>query len=404
MRVFPIKTLLPKKDDAQRIASLGSGKLSAEVLQSKAQALPESYLRVVKPQFLDSSLMSETQAFYDASRANLSKLLKEKFLLVHEPNVFLYEQTHHSGKKIAGWIVGVDAEDYLDGRIKKHENTLTSKENRLVRHISALESMAEPVLLSQQLPLELNQLVLAITSKREADLSVSDEFYNTHKVWKVEIKEEIDLVCKLLNNLPSLYIADGHHRCASSSRYLTERFGNNSGKGIMALIADESELLIKPFFRMLKGVDSTILWDFLEEHRIHHYEIGHSLGFEDLKKGQVLCIAKDRRCVIELSESMLGDKAIDKLDVRVVEKKILQPAFGLSSSSEDDRYQFLRGDTPLDSIKLQLQNGDIDLAFLFAPNQMEEVRAVADEGDTMPAKSTFIEPKIPTGLIIEDYR
>ena len=101
---------------------------------------------------------------------------------------------------------------------------------------------------------------------------------------------------------------------------------------------------------------------------------------------------------------MLGDKAIDKLDVRVVEKKILQPAFGLSSSSEDDRYQFLRGDTPLDSIKLQLQNGDIDLAFLFAPNQMEEVRAVADEGDTMPAKSTFIEPKIPTGLIIEDYR
>ncbi len=88
----------------------------------------------------------------------------------------------------------------------------------------------------------------------------------------------------------------------------------------------------------------------------------------------------------------------------MVEKKILQPAFGLSSSSEDDRYQFLRGDTPLDSIKLQLQNGDIDIAFLFAPNQMEEVRAVADEEDTMPAKSTFIEPKIPTGLIIEDYR
>lgn len=404
MRVFPIKTLLPKKDDAQRIASLGSGKLSAEVLQSKAQALPESYLRVVKPQFLDSSLMSETQSFYDASRANLSRLIKEDFLLAHEPSVFLYQQTHHSGNKITGWIVGVDAEDYLEGRIKKHENTLTSKENRLVRHISALESMAEPVLLSQQLPVELNQLGIAIISERKADLSVSDEFYNTHKVWKVHIKEEINLVCTLLNNLPSFYIADGHHRCASSSRYLTERFGNNSGKGIMALIADESELLIKPFFRMLKGVDSTALWDFLEKHRIHHYEIGHSLGYEDLKKGQVLCIAKDRRCVIELSNEMLGDKAIDKLDVRVVEKKILQPAFDLFSSSEDDRYQYLRGDTPLDSVKMQLQNDDIDLAFLFAPNKMEEVRAVADEGDTMPAKSTFIEPKIPTGLIIEDYR
>lgn len=404
MRVFPIKTLLPKKDDAQRIASLGSGKLSAEVLQSKAQALPESYLRVVKPQFLDSSLMSETQAFYDASRANLSKLIKEKFLLVHEPSVFLYEQTHHSGKKITGWIVGVDAEDYLEGRIKKHENTLISKENRLVRHISALESMAEPVLLSQQLPVELNQLGVTIISEREANLSVSDEFYNTHKVWKVEINEEIHLVCNLLSKLPSLYIADGHHRCASSSRYLTERFGNNSGKGIMALIADESELLIKPFFRMLKGVDSSALWDFLDKHRIHHYEIGHSLGYGDLKKGQVLCIAKNRRCVIEISDEMLGEKAIDKLDVRVVEKKILQPAFGLYSSSEDDHYQFLRGDTPLDSVKLQLQNDDIDLALLFAPNQMEEVRAVADEGDTMPAKSTFIEPKIPTGLIVEDYR
>ena len=404
MRVFPIKTLLPKKDDAQRIASLGSGKLSAEVLQSKAQALPESYLRVVKPQFLDSSLMSETQAFYDASRANLSKLIKDDFLLEHNPSVFLYEQTHHSGNKITGWIVGVDAEDYLEGRIKKHENTLTSKENRLVRHISALESMAEPVLLSQLLPIELNELCSKIKNGHEADLGVSDEFYNTHKVWKIDTNEEVSLICGLLNQLPSLYIADGHHRCASSSRYLTERFGNNSGKGIMAVIADEAELLIKPFFRMLKGVDSAILWDFLEEHRIHHYEIGHSLGYEDLKKGQILCIAKDRRCVIELSEAMLGDKAIDKLDVRVVEKKILQPAFGLSSSSEDDRYQFLRGDTPLDSVKLQLQNDAIDLAFLFAPNQMEEIRAVADEGDTMPAKSTFIEPKIPTGLIIEDYR
>lgn len=403
MRVFPIKTLLPKKEDAQRIASLGSGKLSAEVLQSKAKALPESYLRVVKPQFLDSSLMSETQAFYDASRANLKRLLSEDILIEHQESIFYYEQTHHSGVKIDGWIVGVDADDYLQGRIKKHENTLVNKENRLVRHISALESMAEPVLLSQILPNELEKISEEITSSH-ADLGVSDEFYNTHKVWIISDDQRVSIICSLLNELDSLYIADGHHRCASSSRYLTERFGHGSGKGIMAVISDETKLLIKPFFRLLKNIDVPTLWSYLEKEGIHHYEIGHSMGYEDLKKGQVLCISRDRRCVIELDKSLFGKKAIDKLDVRVVEKKILQPAFGLESSSKDERYSFLRGDTPLDSIKLQLQNEDVDLALLFAPTKMEEIRGVADEGDTMPAKSTFVEPKIPTGLIIEDYR
>jgi uncharacterized protein (DUF1015 family) len=403
MRVFPISTLLPEKNRAQRVASLGSGKLSADVLQSKAQALEDSYLRVVKPQFVDASLISETQEFYDKSRQNLIHLIKTGCLKTHPKNMFLYEQHHHSGIKLSGWIIGVDAEDYINGKIKKHENTLTSKENRLVRHIAALESMAEPVLLSQKLPDTLKLLAEEIIQS-EADLQVSDELYNIHRVWKLRTDEDIKTVQDAFENVDSLYIADGHHRCAASSRYLIERYGSNSGKGIMALVMDDEDLLVKPFYRMLSNIDPKVLWDFLDSQKIHHWEVAHSLNYEDLKKGQILCITRDIRCVIEISPQMQGESALSQLDVRVLETEILRKTFDLKDSSNEDRLSFMRGDTPLDSIAQKLFNKEIDIAFLFAPNSMSEIRMVADQGDTMPAKSTFIEPKIPTGLIIEDYR
>jgi len=403
MRVFPISTLLPEKNRAQRVASLGSGKLSAEVLQSKAQALNDSYLRVVKPQFIDSSLISETQEFYDKSRQNLVNLIKMGCLQTHPKDMFLYEQHHHSGIRLSGWILGVDAEDYLNGKIKKHENTLTSKENRLVRHIAALESMAEPVLLSQKLPQELNKLRDVICSS-EADLQVSDELYNIHRVWKISNEEITSKIVEIFNGFDSLYIADGHHRCAASSRYLIERYGSNSGKGIMALIMDEEELLVKPFYRMLSQVDTNLLKEFLDKEKIHHWEVGHSLRYEDLKKGQILCITRNERFVIEISSEMMGESALSQLDVRILETEILRKVYDLKDSSNEDRLSFMRGDTPLDSISRKLNDLEIDIAFLFSPNTMSEIRLVADQGDTMPAKSTFIEPKIPTGLIIEDYR
>jgi len=403
MRVFPISTLLPEKNRAQRVASLGSGKLSAEVLQSKAQALNDSYLRVVKPQFIDSSLISETQEFYDKSRQNLVNLIKMGCLQTHPRDMFFYEQHHHSGIRLSGWILGVDAEDYLNGKIKKHENTLTSKENRLVRHIAALESMAEPVLLSQKLPQELNKLRDVICSS-EADLQVSDELYNIHRVWKISNEEITSKIVEIFNGFDSLYIADGHHRCAASSRYLIERYGSNSGKGIMALIMDEEELLVKPFYRMLSQVDTNLLKEFLDKEKIHHWEVGHSLRYEDLKKGQILCITRNERFVIEISSEMMGESALSQLDVRILETEILRKVYDLKDSSNEDRLSFMRGDTPLDSISRKLNDLEIDIAFLFSPNTMSEIRLVADQGDTMPAKSTFIEPKIPTGLIIEDYR
>jgi uncharacterized protein (DUF1015 family) len=101
---------------------------------------------------------------------------------------------------------------------------------------------------------------------------------------------------------------------------------------------------------------------------------------------------------------MIGESALSKLDVNILETKILSKTYDLKDSSEDNRLTFMRGDTPLDTIIQKLTEGSIDLAFLFAPNTMSEIRLVADQGEIMPPKSTFIEPKIPTGLIIEDYR
>jgi uncharacterized protein (DUF1015 family) len=403
MRIFPISTLTPEPQEASVIASLGSGKLNMELLESKATKNEFSYLRVVKPQFIQKHILPDTEEFYTQSKLNFDALLLNNKLIAQKNGIFYYQQIHHSGPKIGGWILGIDAEDYLDGNIKKHENTITDKENRLMRHIAALESMAEPVLLTQKLSKNLHELAGIITQKIPF-VQIADEYHNLHQIWRLQDPQDIELVIKEFLNISSLYIADGHHRCAASSRYLLEKYGNRSGKGIMSLVVDEDSLLIKPFYRLIKNIDPKMFWDYLVTLNMVHEEVSLPIQYQDLNKGQFLCISTDRICKITIPDHLKGHTALHKLDVKIVESQILNPIYNVSDSATDNRLSFLRGDTSMDQVISHMKNNQIELAFLFAPNSMKEVKDVADENSIMPPKSTFVEPKIPTGLIIEDYR
>lgn len=400
---FLIQTFLPDPSSVNEIVTLGSGKLPESVLVEKAQQFPSNYIRVVKPQYMDQSLVPGTSEFYDKSKFYFDELILNSKLIPQQDCIYYYNQKHNSGVNLGGWIVGIDADDYLDGRVKKHENTLKAKEERLVKHIQILQSMAEPVLLSTILPETLKLAAQKHISSEKPIMEIADENNNIHQLWQILEPGSINIVLNMLNGIESLYIADGHHRVSSTSQYIIQEFGHNSGKGFMSLIMDEGDLLIKPFFRFLKDVDSSVLIPFLQKENIHFEYLEKAVSYDSINKGEVVFYSNTFIVKVFLPE-VLNASAKDKLDVSVTERIILNPLYSLHDSSQDARIGFQRGDTPIQEIMNQLLSRSINLAMLFHPNSMSEIRNVADENEIMPPKSTFIEPKLLTGMVIEDYR
>lgn len=289
IRVIPFKALVPKSEFANSVVTLGSGKISEEILRAKAESIPHNYIRVVKPQFADPEIQQGSPEFYSSSLKNYQYLISEGYLVPQDDAIYFYSQNHHSGIQLSGWIVGVAAHHYTDGHVKKHENTLTGKENRLIEHIRVLNSMAEPVLLSQNLPSSLNDISDFIRSEKPI-VEVSDEFNNKHCLWQIMDLSVIERVQNAFSELDSLYIADGHHRVASSSRFLLD-VNNSEEKGFMALVMDQDDLLIKSFYRLLKNVDPSELINFLKLKDIAFSYIDiHS--HVELTQGNVLCVLK----------------------------------------------------------------------------------------------------------------
>ncbi len=392
---------MPAVEFEKTLPTLGSGKISESILREKALNIPESYIRVVKPQYLDDTIEQGTDLFYSASLNNYTQLIEKHILESQDYAFYYYTQKHHSGVELSGWIVGVDAYNYLEGSVKKHENTLIGKENRLIQHIKVLESMGEPVLLSQNLPKELKQIANDFIKNTSSE--ITDEYNNIHQLWQVTDIETIHKVIAIFNQFDSLYIADGHHRVASASRYLIENKPMESEKGFMALVMDEDELLINSFYRLLKEVDESKLIEFLKHHEISHTLIDAETTVQ-LTQGNVLCMANDFSLIIHLDLPHEGLDAREKLDVSRIEHLIFKELFKINDTSNDSRISFLRGDNPVNNVLNLLKNKEISLAFQFAPNTMQEIKDVADAGLIMPPKSTFIEPKLLTGMLIEDYR
>ena len=402
VKVYPFKAFVPSQKMADKVVTLGSGKVPEASLREKALNNEFSYIRVVKPQYLMPEIEQGSELFYQSSLANLGILLSNHCLEAFENGIYFFKQIHHSGKTLSGWIVGIDADDYQNGKIKKHENTIKAKEGRLVEHIRQLKSMAEPVLLSQNLPNDILDLSERIQHTNPL-FSVLDEYQNEHSLWYISDPEFIQRIQNDFKKIDSLYIADGHHRVEASSTFILDEFGHNSGKGFMALIMNDEDLLIKPFYRLVKYNQPLNLEAFFKVAGYEFHSTEEIKSYEDLKDHQVLVFSENESWLIQLDKPDSELNAVEKLDVSVVERDIFSPVFGIENTAQDNRMSFMRGDTSIESVKEQIKEGKFQFAFLFKSNSMQEIKDVADQGLIMPPKSTFVEPKLLTGMVIEDY-
>jgi uncharacterized protein (DUF1015 family) len=397
IRVFPFSSLIPSEEMQQSVPTYGSGKLPQSILESLAKENPDSFIRVVKPQYVDASIEQGTDRFYQQSAENLNALINGGKIVKQGPAIYLYEQKQPGARPLRGVVVSVSAASYLGGSVKKHENVLENKCHRLAKHVEALNSVAEPVLLSNKLPAELLDSLHHFELLNPVAKTICAQGFE-HTLWKLN-DEQSTTVVSSLEILDSLYIADGHHRMAAVSEFLLKE-GKSDSQGVMSLIMDRDELLIKSFHRLLKNVGDVDVQSHLENSGLSFSQI-QLTNDAILAVDTVAILSRQGDFVIELGKTDSNSNAVGKLEVNRIETMLFPEMFGISDTSKDDRMAFLRGDTPISQIKLMIEQGMYDFAFVLPANSFGQVMEVADQGLTMPPKSTWVEPKLLTGFITQ---
>jgi uncharacterized protein (DUF1015 family) len=338
----------------------------------------------------------EAQQYFEKLQANK--------VLIRENNtgIYIYKQTQPNGNVFHGVVVCVDYQDYLNGSICKHENTLTSKQSLMVKHIETIRKVGEPVLLANP-----NDEFMTdwIQQHENADIlfEFTDNHGKKHELWFVSNVAAVENLQASFLKTSRLYIADGHHRIASVASYLQSHTDKALDCGIMAYVLPESALQIKPFHRILKNTDTEEWLDMIHNASEDFYVELLNKPERPRKKGDIVALTPLGWYRLRLKPGHVKPNPSENLDVYRLEEFVFKKFFHIKDSKSDSRLEFLRGDEDLHTLQQWKNRGEIDGAFILYPNTIKEIKDVADAGETMPPKSTWIEPKIPAGMLINVF-
>jgi len=400
--IFPFKALMPAKglepivsanihvDDANR---------QLEIVKSN----PLSYLNVVKPH-LKSGEEKNPDVHFPLSKLALDELINSASLnQLTDPAFFIYKQVQaNTGTTFLGLVCTVAVDDYYSGHIKIHEKTITSKEDQLIRHIDVSGVIGEPVLLTHHSIKPIIDLLENTQSSCELISEFTDEANTSHWVFKVSDPALIATVKELYLQAGDLYIADGHHRSAASAGFY-KRNQLENGR-ILAYLVPPEYLKIDSFHRAFKDTTTFDAANFLSQLE-NDFEIKLvNSAFQPQREHEFgLCLNNQWYC-LDYKHSCDELNAVDKLDVSLLEVRVFKNILHIQDSKTDKRLEFLKGNVPLSKVESDVANGHFDFVFTVYPCTVEEVFEIADNNMIMPPKSTFMEPKLRTGLFVQAVR
>lgn len=407
VRIFPLAAIRPTQQTAAKVVARILGTETDEQLRVQLNENPYSYLNLVKPHIHLGEPANQSLSQYQFALKYFDQMIQDQVLVKDsEPAVYIYKQSMADGHSFLGIIAGVSAIDYLEGIIKKHENTITAKEEKMVVDISSTSVVGEPVLLSCPNGQFLENWTIQ-NSKGIPLLNFYDGAGLQHEIWPITDSEAIAVLVKDMLSQDALYIADGHHRIAASSDYLTRMHNEHNWTGkkmaFMAFILPEHTLWIKSFHRLITGLTDAEIRALIEGAK-EKFEIEYSLKpVLPKEKGEFGLCTRLGWYKLRFLEDAEYSSPAQNLDVSRLEKYIFHNVLNIKDSKTDSRLQFVRGDMSAGELEALITSGSIDAAFLVHPNSMEEIKAVADADETMPPKSTWIEPKLLTGMIIQQF-
>ena len=406
-KVNPFRAVRPREDLADRIAALPYDVYSRQEAYEKVQGDPYTFLRIDRPetQFSQDYDMYAPEV-YEKARDMLNDMLRDGLLIEEDREAYYVYELVMNGRSQIGIGACASVEDYENQVIKKHENTRADKEADRIRHVDTCSAQTGPIFLAYRRREGIERQVCKVMSSCPVyDFTAEDGII--HRLWVIDDIGDVEQIRREFEQVESIYIADGHHRCASAVRVSQMRrqshpeyTGEEQFNYFLSVLFPDDQLMIMDYNRVVKSLNGYTEEAFLERiGQDFDMEMVGEVPYKPKCKGEIGMYLHDTWYRMKIrNERYVGDAVAD-LDVAVLQRDLLEPVLGISDPKVDDRIDFVGGIRGLEELERRVHK-DSKVAFAMYPTDIHELFDVADAGKLMPPKSTWFEPKLRSGLLI----
>lgn len=408
-QIRPFRAYRPCKGMEERIAALPYDVYNRAEACEVVKKNPESFLAVDRA---ETQFGEEVDTYADCVYEKADQMLREKILegkFVQDPTpcFYLYELTM-DGHSQTGVVGCASIDDYRNNVIKKHENTRADKEEDRIRHVDTCSMQTGPIFLAYRAKEDLKEKIGELKKQAPVYDFVSEDGIG-HRVWVIDNDSDVAMIEEAFGKIPAIYIADGHHRCASAVKVGLKRreqypdyTGEEEFNYFLSVIFPDEELRILDYNRVVKDLNGMDAATFLT--RIEEYFAVEKKGqspYRPMEKGTFGMYLENEWYGLSAKDEIKSEDAVEGLDVSLLQNDLLDPILGIMDPKTDKRIDFVGGIRGLGELERRVHT-DMKVAFSMYPTSIAELFAVADAGRLMPPKSTWFEPKLRSGLFLHE--
>ena len=410
-KIFPFKAVRATRDKVGLVVTRSYQSYSKSERNARMKSNPFSFLHIINPGYKYKKTISGAER-YQLVKNRYSDFKEEgTFVQDKNPSIYVYKIIDRDKNVFMGFIATAGTDDYENSKIKKHEDTLAEKQKIFKEYLKTVKFNAEPVLVTYPDNALLAKLFKEIAQER-AEYEFTTTYRGTHFLWKVDEKRLIKTIQQEMQKYDCLYIADGHHRSASSfllQQDLKKNNPNHTGKEkynyFMCYFLPESQLRIHEFNRLVTDLNGLTKEEFLialdtyfiiENRHQEYYKPNKKHHFSMYLDGEFYALQL-RKLNYHFSNSL------DRLDAQILYNTVFKPILGIYDLSNDKRVDYVHGKNDMAFIKSKVDAGKFKVGFGLKPATIKQIKAIADQGLIMPPKSTYIEPKLRSGITIYEY-
>ena len=408
VRIKPFRGIRPPAEYAAEVASRPYDVLNLQ--EAKQEATEKSLLHIIKPEIDFAPIADEHSDEVYARAVENFRTWREKGWLVQDDTekYYVYAQTM-DGRTQYGLVAACHFDDYLQGKIKKHELTRPDKEEDRMIHVRIQNANVEPVFFSYPANQEIDQIIDSIVTHNDPvyDFVAADGF--GHRFWVIDDEATQKRITEIFAEIPALYVADGHHRTAAAARVGQEKMKqnpNHTGEEeycyFLAVIFPDNQLKIIDYNRLVKdlnGLTPAQLLDALTE----NFEVkkcGAEIYHPDRLHNFAMYLDGAWYSLTAKPGTYDDNDPIGVLDVTILSNLVLDKLLGIKDLRTDKRIDFVGGIRGLGELQRRVDSGEMQVAFALYPVSMKQLIDIADSGNIMPPKTTWFEPKLRSGLVI----
>ena len=404
--VRPFKCVRPNKDVVSKVAALPYDVYNRKEAKEETLREPLSFLKIdrAESQFDDSVDTYDKRVYAKASEMFEDEVKKGIYEEINNDYYYIYELTM-DGRSQTGIVATASIDDYLNNIIKKHENTRADKEIDRINHVDVMSAQTGPIFLAYRE----NKVIANEIAKTKKNAPLFDFTSNDsirHRVWVIDNSDSINAIKDAFGKIDSLYIADGHHRCASAVKVGLKRreahkdyTGNEEFNYFLSVLFPDNELMIMDYNRVVKDLNGLSSKEFLDKlSKLFDIEEKNTTYKPEAKATFGLYL-DNKWYKLTAKPSILSNDPVDGLDVAILQNNVLDPILGIKDPKTDKRIDFVGGIRGLKELERRC-NLDMKIAFSMYPTSIKELFDVADAKLLMPPKSTWFEPKLRSGIFI----